>query len=627
VHARLYVANGNDESISIIDTRERRVLGSFTIGHFPAGRRGAAPTALALSPDTKSLYVALGPLNAVAVYDVERLPLPTAGTHSALLGLIPTAWYPSSLDVSPDGRYLAIGALFGIGSGTGETEGSPGKRGRYVFAERGAVNVVAVPSPAQLDAYTAAVEANDRLPRFAGIGSAADSGMPARAPATRRAVPVVPGDTSLIDHVVYIIKENRTYDQILGDLGRGDSDSSLTIYGRQITPNQHALAERFVTIDRMFASGGNSADGHQWLTQANETEYAMWPLYQGRSYPSEGNDPLTYSSGGFLWESAQRHGKSVAVFGEYAPAASDSIASVRANWFREYDANHQRGSAYFRDLMAKRYDTHSRIPSLDRVLVREYPGWTQEVPDVIKAQVILAHLAEWERRRTMPNLVMIVLPSDHTVGTSPGWCTPRACVADNDAALGMLVDGLSHSSFWKDMAILVVEDDAQNGVDHVDGHRTTAFVASPYAKRGAIDHTFYNQPSMVKTIERMLGLPALTLFDLVASDMSASFIAANGQPDFAPFTAIAPVVALDETNARVSELRGTDAAARRRAALASARMSFDGPDEAPSDELNRILWHDARGWRAPYPRVRHSLFFPMARDLPDSDRERETPNR
>lgn len=621
LHARLYVANGNDESISVIDTRENRVLGSFAIGKFPRGRAGAAPTALALSPDTKSLYVALGPLNAVAVYAVGQLTLPAAAATSALLGLIPTAWYPSSIDVSPDGHYLAIGALFGVGSGTGETDGSPGKRGRYVFAERGAVNVVEVPSPRQLEAYTAAVEANDRLPTFASIGAPADSGMPGRLPGARRAVPAGPGDTSVIDHVVYIIKENRTYDQILGDLGRGDGDSSLTIYGRQTTPNQHALAERFVTIDRMFASGGNSADGHQWLTQANETEYAMWPLYEGRSYPSEGNDPLTYSSGGFLWESAQRHGKSVAVFGEYAPAASDSIASVRASWFREYDANRQRGSAYFRDLMAKRYDTHSQIPSLDRVLVREYPGWTQEVPDVVKAQVILAHLAEWERRHAMPNLVMIVLPSDHTVGTSPGWCRPHACVADNDAALGMIVDGLSHSSFWKDMAVLVVEDDAQNGVDHVDGHRTTAFVASPYAKRGAVDHTFYNQPSLLKTIERMLSLPALSLFDLVASDMSASFIAPNEQPDFAPFTAIAPIVALEETNPRVSELRGVDSAARRRAALASTRMSFDGPDEAPSDQLNRILWHDARGWRTPYPGVRHSLFFPMARDVADRDRE------
>jgi hypothetical protein len=221
----------------------------------------------------------------------------------------------------------------------------------------------------------------------------------------------------------------------------------------------------------------------------------------------------------------------------------------------------------------------------------------------------------------MPDLVMVILPSDHTVGTSPGWCVPRACVADNDLALGKIVEGLTHSSFWNDMAIFVIEDDAQNGVDHVDGHRTTAFAISPYVRRGAIDHTFYNQPSMVKTIELMLGLPALSLFDLVATDMRASFIKPGEQPNNAPFTAVSARQRLDEVNVRVSDIHGADAAARRRAALASMRMRFDGPDEAPSDALNRILWHDVRGWRMSYPAVKQSLFFPMSRDIADDDRE------
>jgi len=608
---RLYVADGNDDDVRIIDIATHHVVGRYLVPLRQQGI-GASPTALALSPDGRALYVALGGLNAVAVFDVVN---PNGTTRFA--GLIPTAWYPSSLDVSPDGRYMAIGALFGAGSGEGETEGSPGKRARYVFAERGSVNVVEVPSRAQLAAYTAAVMANDRL----ALTTAAAPDTSRREAVLPRAVPERPGDSSLVKHVVYIIKENRTYDQVLGDLGRGDGDSSLVIFGREVTPNQHALAEQFVTLDRVFASGGNSADGHQWLTQANETEYAMWPLYQGRSYPSEGNDPLVYSSGGFLWETAQAHAKTVTVFGEYAPAASDSIASVRASLMSEYHDNLQRGSGYFRQLLRSRYDTHSAIPSLDRVLVREYPGWTQEVPDVVKAQVFLDHLGEWEANHTMPNLVMMILPSDHTVGTSPGWCTPRACVADNDAALGRIVDGLTHSTFWKDMAIFVIEDDAQNGVDHVDGHRTTAFAISPFIKRGSIDHTFYNQPSVVKTIELMLGLPALSLFDLVATDMRASFIQPGEQPNFAPFTAVGPMQHLDETNARVSDIRGADAAARRRAALASLRMRFDGPDEAPSEALNRILWHEVRGWRAAYPAARQSLFFPMSRDIADDDRD------
>jgi len=611
-HARLFVADGNDDSVSVIDTRTNRLTSTFAVAPFRERRIGAAPTALALSPDARTLYVALGGLNAVAVYDVSS----GSDVSPTLNGLIPTAWYPSSLDVSSDGKYLAIGALFGVGAGTGETDGSPGKRSRYVFAERGSVSVVEIPARQQLGAFTAAVASNDHL-TLTSVSPAASAPLVADQP---RAVPARPGDSSLVRHVVYIIKENRTYDQVLGDLGRGDGDSSLVIFGRDVTPNQHAIAEQFVTLDRVFASGGNSADGHQWLTQANETEYAMWPLYHGRTYPSEGNDPLAYSSGGFLWESAVAKGKSVSIFGEYAPAASDSIASVRSTLMTEWQNNEQRGSGYFRELLRARYNTHSDIPSLDKLLVREYPGWTQEVPDVVKAQVLIDHLREWEAAKAMPDLVMMILPSDHTVGTSPGWCVPRACVADNDFALGKIVDALSHSSFWKDMAIMVIEDDAQNGVDHVDGHRTTAFAISPFVRRGSIDHTFYNQPSMVKTIELMLGLPALSLFDLVATDMRASFIGPNEQPDFTPFTARAPVQRIDETNARVSEIHGADAPARRRAALASVRMSFDGPDEAPSDALNRILWHDARGWRTPYPTVKRSLFFPMSRDLADDER-------
>ena len=613
VRNRLYVADGNDDDVSVIDVASNRVVTKFAMPPFRERGIGMTPTALALAPGGRQLFVALGGLNAVAVYDLSA-----DGGSAAFDGLIPTAWYPSSLDVSRDGRYLAIGALFGVGSGEGRTEGSPGKRSRYVFAERGSVSVVEIPGKKQLAAYTTAVATNDHLTLSLTAGRPRHSAHLAVSP---RAVPELPGDSSLIKHVVFIIKENRTYDQVLGDLGRGDGDSSLVIFGRDVTPNQHALAEQFVTLDRMFASGGNSADGHNWLTQANETEYAMWPLYLGRSYPSEGTDPLVYSSGGFLWESAQAKGKTVSVFGEYAPSASDSIPSVRSSLLAEYQAHRQRGSGYFRDLLRKRYDTHSDIPSLDRVLVREYPGWTQEVPDVVKAEVILDHLREWESTNAMPDLVMVILPSDHTVGTSPQWCVPRACVADNDLALGNIVDGLTHSTFWKDMAIFVMEDDAQNGVDHVDGHRTTAFAISPYVRRGSVDHTFYNQPSMVKTIELMLGLPALSLFDLVATNMRASFIRPGEQPNYAPFTAVPARQRLDEVNVRVSDIHGPDAAARRRAAQASTRMSFDGPDEAPSDALNRILWHDARGWRAPYPGVKQSLFFPMSRDIADEGRE------
>jgi hypothetical protein len=252
--------------------------------------------------------------------------------------------------------------------------------------------------------------------------------------------------------------------------------------------------------------------------------------------------------------------------------------------------------------------------------VREYPGWTQEVPDLIKAGDILAHLADWEKSGDMPNLVMIVLPNDHTQGTSAGWCAPKACVADNDFALGKIVEGLSHSTFWKDMAILVVEDDAQNGVDHIDGHRTVALAISPYTRRGIVDSTVYTQPSMVKTVELMLGLPSMSIFDLVATDMRASFIEPGQQPNLSAYTAVEPKQSLMELNPRARTIEGRYSAQRKAAALASARMSFDGPDEAPADKLNRILWHDARGWNVPYPDVKRALFFPLAVDVEDDDR-------
>jgi hypothetical protein len=392
------------------------------------------------------------------------------------------------------------------------------------------------------------------------------------------------------------------------------------MYGRDITPNTHALAEQFVLLDHFFASGGNSADGHQWLVSANETEYPMWPLYYGRSYPSEGRDALAYSSGGFLWEGAQAKGKKVSVFGEYAPPPKDRDVSVRQKYLAEWRDRQPHDAAYFRELVKKDYNTTSPIASLDRTLVREYPSWTQDVPDVLKADIFTEHVKEWEAKKAMPNLVMVILPSAHTDGTAAGRSTPASHQADNDLALGIMVESLTKSSFWKDMAILVVEDDAQNGVDHIDGHRTVALAVSPYTKRGSIDSTFYGQPSMVKTIELMLGLPAMSMFDLVAPDMHASFIRPGEKPDFTTYSAIMPKQSLFDVNVKLGAITGPYAKERRNAAVQSARMDFSAPDEAPSDLLNKILWHEAKGWGVKYPGVKQALFSPFAIDIPDEDR-------
>jgi len=467
------------------------------------------------------------------------------------------------------------------------------------------VNVVPVPDEAELAAYTVAVANNAGLALAEGEGERLL--LPARPGIAARAVPERPGEPSRIEHVVFIIKENRTYDQVLGDVAKGNGDSTLAIFGDSITTNHHRLADQFVLLDNFFATGGNSGDGHQWLTQANETDYAMWG-FGGRSYPFDGTDPMAPAWGGFLWDAALDAGRSVMVFGEYAGSFSQPGFPSRST-----------NLAAWRDGEPLALPIHQVAPNrrLDGILAHEFPGYGGIVPDVVRARIFLARLEAWKAAGTMPNLVIIHLPSDHTGGTTPGYSTPAASLADNDWALGQVVEGLSASEFWPSMAIFVVEDDAQGGVDHVDGHRTVALAISPFIRRGTVDHTWYAHQSMVKTIELMLGLRPLSLFDLTATPMRASFIGPDEEPDLTPYVAVEPKQSIYEVNPPATALRGP----ARDAALQSARMNFGEYDAAPSDALNRILWHTAKGWDTPYPAERRSLFFPMAVDLADEERE------
>lgn len=582
---RLYVANGNKDSVSVIDTAKQTVL--RTISLRPAGLKltGVAPTALAVSADGSTLYAACGGLNAVAVVNAN---------DGAIAGWIPSGWYPSSLSLSPDGKHLAIGALLGAGSSWREEP-----RKRFVHAYRGSVSVVALPDRAQLNSYTTAVLENNHLTQ---LTAAASRTAPNATPA---AVPARAGDASLIEHVVYIIKENRTYDQVFGDMEKGNGDPSLVMFGNDVTPNHHRLADQFVLLDNFYATGGNSGDGHQWATQANETAYCMWPGYVGRSYPFDGTDPIAYSDGGFIWDAALRMKKTARVFGEYAGRLPESDKEQRNKLFERW----KKGEDFTKD-----WNITAPIKPLNQILAKNYPAYTQSIPDVVRAQIFKAELKEWEKAGQMPNLVVLQLPSDHTRGTTPGANTPRAMVADNDLALGQIVEALSKTPFWKKMAIFVVEDDAQNGVDHVDGHRTVALAISPYIRRGAVDSTFYSNQSMVKTIELMLGLPTLSLFDLIANDMRASF---TNTPDFTPYQAVEPQQSIFELNPSLKALRG----AARRDAMASMRMRFDVPDAVPTETLNRIVWRQVKGANIPYPRVRQSAFAPLALDIEDDDRD------
>lgn len=446
--------------------------------------------------------------------------------------------------------------------------------------------------------YTTAVAENNRLP-LRGTPRPQVS-----KDATPRAVPLRAGEPSLIEHVVYIIKENRTYDQLFGDLKKGNGEPSFVLFGEDVTPNQRRLAENFVLLDNFYASGGNSADGHQWLTQANEVAYTLWPGYQGRSYPFDGTDPIAIAQGGTIWDAARKAGKSVRIYGEYAGRMPEP-AKERIEYLQRWKAGED---------LTDRWSITAPIAHMNAILARNYPSYTNSIPDVVRAQIFLKDLKGWEQNGGMPNLSLVQLPSDHTFGTSPGVSTPKAMVADNDLAVGQIVDALSKSKFWPKMAIFIVEDDAQNGVDHVDGHRTVALAVSPYIRRGHIDSTFYSNQSMVKTIELMLGLPTLSLFDLIAHEMRPSF---TDTPDLTPYTHVLPRQDLFELNPPASALRGP----ARAGAIASAKMRWDVPDAAPTDKLNRILWHAVKGWTSPFPGVKSAIFAPYSLDIEDEDRE------
>jgi YVTN family beta-propeller protein len=580
---RVYVANGNKDSVSVIDDRQNKVVQTIQLQAFASKAFGIAPTALAISPDGATLYVACGGLNAVAVVNTAK---------GVINGFIPTAWYPSALSLSADGKQLAIAALLGAGSGWNE---APTKR--YVHAYRGSVSVVDIPDAAQLASYSTAVAENNHLAMTPPPSKATPAAKPV-------AIPARAGDPSLIEHVVYIIKENRTYDQLFGDLTKGNGDPSLVLFGESVTPNHRRLVDQFVLLDNFYATGGNSGDGHQWATQANETAYCLWPGYLGRSYPFDGTDPIAYSNSGFIWDLALARGKTVRVYGEYAGRLAEPIKN-RAVLFERW----KRGEDF-----TKQWNIKAAIEPLNKILASNYPSYTNSIPDVVRADIFLADLKKWQETGSMPNFVVLQLPSDHTFGTTPGASTPRAMVADNDFAMGRIVEALSKSQFWKKMAILVVEDDAQNGVDHVDGHRTVALAISPYIRRGHVDSTFYSNQSMLKTIELILGLPTLSLFDMIANDMRASF---HNTPDFTPYEAVKPAQSLDEVNPSLKALRGE----QRRAALESARMRWDTPDAAPTERLNRIVWHAIKGWKTPYPPVRQASFAPLSLDLDDEERE------
>jgi YVTN family beta-propeller protein len=583
--ARLYVANTNADSITVIDTARNRVAGTVPLDFFDGPAFGIAPTALALAPDGKRLWVACAGINAIAQFRTER--------GLQLEGLIPTAYYPHTLAVSWDGGQILVGTFFGVGEGSVEKPNE-----RYQFATRSTAHVIAVPEPDQLAAYTTAVAENTHLALKGSLRHAVETAIKAEPlPVPRRA-----GDPSLIEHVVYIIKENQTYDAIFGDVGGANGDRSLALYGPEVAPNHHKLAREFVLFDNFYATGYHSNDGHAWMTQANVVAYLLWPGWTGRDPPFNGTDPLAYSKTGFLWNPVMALGKTVRSYGEFANGTTD--VRNHAEGVRRWQAGED---------LSKRFHLRADIEPLNRIIAENYPPFTLDVPDVVRAQIFLKDLVHWNEADNMPNLVILQLPMDHTLASAPGKPTPKACVADNDLALGMVVEALTKSKFWPKMAILVAEDDGLSSLDHVDGRRIAAFAISPYTRRGIVDSTFYSQTSMVKTIELMLGVEPMTLFDRIATDMRAAFASTA---NFAPYSAEPPLQSLTEQNPDTSILSGK----ARQAAAESARMDFSAPDAAPMGRLSQIIWHSVRGWDAKYPATRRAAFLPGEAAHDDDDR-------
>jgi YVTN family beta-propeller protein len=560
----LFVANANSDSVSVIDTQTRRVTETILVRPDPALPFGSAPNAVLLHPS--GLYVANGGNNAVAVVDLNS-------AKAQMLGFVPTAWYPGAL--TTDGKHLFIANVKGFGSRNPHAT----RKGWNSHDHLGAVTKVEIPTQATLHEYTRQVKADARVPE---ILRAKEKSMLPRKPVP---VPRRLGDPSVFEHLVYIIKENRTYDQVFGDLPQGNGDKSLCVFGREVTPNHHAIAEQFVLLDNYYCNGVLSADGHAWAMEGYVTDY-LERSFGGftRSYPFSGDDPISFASSGFIWDNVLLHGLSFRNYGEMAKTDTVPGKATFKAVFDDFQA--RAGKISFK------HDI--QIDTLRRYSCPESPGWNMRIPDLIRTEVFLKEFRECEAKGTFPNLVIIFLPSDHTSGTRPGNPTPRAQVADNDLAVGRIVEAISNSRFWPKTCIFVIEDDPQNGFDHVDGHRSLCLVASPYTKRGAVVSRFYNQTSVLHTLERVLGLPPMNQMDALAPLMTHCF---TTKPDFTPYRCLPNTIPLDEMNKPTAQLQGAELYWAEK----SLEQSLEEVDQADEDTMNRIIWHSVKGVDAPYP--------------------------
>jgi DNA-binding beta-propeller fold protein YncE len=578
-------ANAGSDHLSIIDVEKEAVIETVWAKSKPSDLFGASPNALAFDAEGKTLFVANGTQNAIAVFEFD----PEDKGETELEGLIPAGWFPGAVVFDKTRNALCVANIKGLPILPRKQAG--GAEGFNSHQYQGSVSLMPIPGEDDLEKLSERAAKNIRR------GSIANAALPPRKNQPARAIPERIGEPSLIKHVIYVIKENRTYDQVLGDVARGRGHADLCAFGKEITPNQHKLVDEFVLLDNTYCAGILSAEGHQWSTTAFSTDY-MEKSFAGfpRSYPDgmgvDEADAIAYSPAGFLWDNAIAREKTIRNYGEFM--------APKVRW---RNPENKKGGPDFLscyrtwkgDSTEVIFECEPSVESLRPFSPTAYVGWEMPVPDQYRADFIIRELKEFETKGEFPQLVIICLPNDHTSGTSPNAPTPNACVADNDLAFGRIVEALSHSRFWKDMAIFAIEDDPQAGWDHVSGYRTTAYCASPYARRKQVVSTQYNTTSLIRTIEQILGLPPMNQFDASATPMFDCF---HDQPDLAPFDSVPSNVPLDQMNPQPNAIRN---AVLREDALVSARLNFREVDKAPEDVLNRILWRAQKGTEIPYP--------------------------
>ncbi|MEI6668735.1 MAG: cytochrome D1 domain-containing protein [Acidobacteriota bacterium] len=592
---RLFVACANTNAVWVVDVATMRVQEQVSVALFPDAPPGATPNGLGLSPDGTRLLVANADNNAVAVVNTSD------PARSAVEGFIPTGWYPTAAMFSKDGAriYILSGkGLTSLANPRGNHPGVPGfGNGQFSGAMlQGSLSIVPVPDQAALQAMTKIVYG---LTPFTSASILSPASAPAASPIPRKV-----GEASPIKHVFYIIRENRTYDQILGDLERGNGDPNLTLFGEEVTPNAHALAREFVVLDNFYVDAQVSYDGHAFSTGAYATDFVnkIWPTsYAGRGarYLSEGGGAMRNAYGnitaplnGYLWDAVLRKGLNVRSYGEFT----------------------ERGAGPEQENNTGKGEVTATVPGLKGRVHPTYPPYDLAIPDNTRVDVWLEEFTRFDKSRTLPALNIIRLGNDHTAGTRAGYPTPRAMVAENDVALGRIVETIAASSYWKESAIFVLEDDAQAGPDHVDMHRSVALAVSPFTRRAVVDSTLYTTSAMLRTIELILGVPPMSNYDAGATPMYNAF---QTTPVLTPYKARPARIDVQEKNTVTAW-----------GAAASAAMNLADADMAPEQELNEIIWRSVKGPSSVMPAPVRAAFVrasPPASGDGDGDGDDEPP--